>query len=252
VSEDELRSLVRESAAGGEIEDEEQRFTDNVLTFGDRRVREVMVPRRRAIYVTTDVGFDDVVATVRESGLTRLPLCRPEGGLDAAVGLLHVKDMLVAEDTSDLEALGRALERVPESMLIDELLELLRKQREHLALVVDEHGTTVGLITLEDVIEEIVGEIEDEFDPEEREPVRQEADSTVVAGWAPVRLVEERLGIDLADHHEATLGGVILEHLGRLPEPGEEVTVGNARFEVLAVEDAQIEEVRLLPEARAD
>ena len=108
-------------------------------------------------------------------------------------------------------------------MLIDELLELLRKQREHLALVVDEHGTTVGLITLEDVIEEIVGEIEDEFDPEEREPVREEGDATVIAGWAPVRLVEERLGIDLADHHEATLGGVILEHLGRLPEPGEEV-----------------------------
>ncbi len=252
VSEDELRSLVRESAAGGEIEDEERRFTDNVLTFGDRRVREVMVPRRRAIYVTTDVTFDDVVATVRESGLTRLPLCRPKGGLDAAVGLLHVKDMLVAEDKDDLEALARPLERVPESMLIDELLELLRKLREHLALVVDEHGTTVGLITLEDVIEEIVGEIEDEFDPEESEPVRQDGDSTVIGGWAPVRLVEERLGIDLADHHEATLGGVILEHLGRLPEPGEEVTVGTARFEVLSVEDAQIQEIRLLPEQRAD
>jgi CBS domain containing-hemolysin-like protein len=252
VSEDELRTLVRESAAGGEIEEEEQRFTDNVLTFGDRRVREVMVPRRRAIFVTTDMSFDGVVETVRESGLTRLPLCRPEGGLDAAVGLLHVKDMLVAGREKRLEELARPLERVPESMLIDELLERLRHLREHLALVVDEHGTTVGLITLEDVIEEIVGEIEDEFDPEEREPVRREGETTIVAGWAPVRLVEERLGVDLHDHHEATLGGVILEKLGRLPDPGEVVALDGARFEILSAEEAQIQEVRLLPQEHAD
>jgi len=252
VSEDELRSLVRESAAGGEIEQDEQRFTENVLTFGDRRVREVMVPRRRARFATTDMSFEDVVALVRDSGLTRLPLCRPDGGLDAAVGLLHVKDMLVNGSSKPLEELARPIERVPEAMLIDELLELLRHLREHLALVVDEHGTTVGLITLEDVIEEIVGEIEDEFDPEEREPVRRDGDSTLVAGWAPVRLVEERLGIELEDHHEATLGGVVLERLGRLPEPGEEIDLEGERFEVVAVEDAQIQELRLLPRQHAD
>jgi len=252
VSEDELRSLVRESAAGGEIEQDEQRFTENVLTFGDRRVREVMVPRRRARFATTDMSFEDVVALVRDSGLTRLPLCRPDGGLDAAVGLLHVKDMLVNGSSKPLEVLARPIERVPEAMLIDELLELLRHLREHLALVVDEHGTTVGLITLEDVIEEIVGEIEDEFDPEEREPVRRDGDSTLVAGWAPVRLVEERLGIELEDHHEATLGGVVLERLGRLPEPGEEIDLEGERFEVVAVEDAQIQELRLLPRQHAD
>ena len=252
VSEDELRSLVRESAAGGEIEQDEQRFTENVLTFGDRRVRGVMVPRRRARFATTDMSFEDVVALVRDSGLTRLPLCRPDGGLDAAVGLLHVKDMLVNGSSKPLEELARPIERVPEAMLIDELLELLRHLREHLALVVDEHGTTVGLITLEDVIEEIVGEIEDEFDPEEREPVRRDGDSTLVAGWAPVRLVEERLGIELEDHHEATLGGVVLERLGRLPEPGEEIDLEGERFEVVAVEDAQIQELRLLPRQHAD
>jgi CBS domain containing-hemolysin-like protein len=131
-------------------------------------------------------------------------------------------------------------------MLIDELLERLRKLREHFALVVDEHGTVVGLITLEDILEEIVGEIEDEFDPEEREPMRDEPDGLVIAGWAPVRLVEERLGVDFTDHHEATIGGVVLERLGRLPEESEEVDVDGVRFSVLAVAEAQIRELRVV------
>jgi CBS domain containing-hemolysin-like protein len=246
VSEDELRLLLRESAAGGEIQEEEQRFTDNVLTFGDRRVREVMMPRSRIVFVTTDASFGEAVRIVRESGLTRLPLCKADGGLDSPVGLLHVKDLLVNGPGSRLEEIARPLERVPESMLIDELLERLRKLREHFALVVDEHGTVVGLITLEDILEEIVGEIEDEFDPQEREPMREEPDGTVIAGWAPVRLVEERLGVEFRDHHEATIGGVVLEHLGRLPEAGEEVEVAGVRFEVLSAEEAQIQELRLV------
>jgi CBS domain containing-hemolysin-like protein len=246
VSEDELRSLLRESAAGGEIEEEEQRFTENVLTFGDRRVREVMMPRGRITFVTTDAGYDDAVAVIRESGLTRLPLCEAEKGLDDPVGLLHVKDLLVNGPEKPLAETARALERVPESMLIDELLERLRKLREHFALVVDEHGTVVGLITLEDILEEIVGEIEDEFDPEEREPMRDEAEGTVIAGWTPIRLVEERLGVEFHDHHEATIGGVVLEHLGRLPEEGEEVEVDAVRFAVLSAADARIQELRVI------
>jgi CBS domain containing-hemolysin-like protein len=248
-SEDELRSLLRESAAGGEIEDEEQRFGENVLTFGDRRVREVMIPRHRAVFVTTDESFADVVARIRESGLTRLPLCRPDGGLDAPAGLLHVKDLLLhTGDDVKLEDIARPIERVPESMLIDELLERLRRLREHFGLVVDEHGTTVGLITLEDVLEEIVGEIEDEFDPQESEPIAVESDGRVtIAGWAPIRLVEERLGIEVSDHHEATIGGVVLERLGRFPDVGEEVELAGARLEVVRAEDAQIQELRYSP-----
>ena len=251
VSEDELRTLLRESAAGGEIEEEEQRFTENVLTFGDRRVREVMMPRGRIVFVTTDADYDDAVTIVRESGLTRLPLCEADKGLDAPVGLLHVKDLLVSGD-KPLKEIVRPLERVPESMLIDELLERLRKLREHFALVVDEHGTVVGLITLEDILEEIVGEIEDEFDPEEREPMREESEGLVIAGWAPVRLVEERLEVEFTDHHEATIGGVVLERLGRLPEESEEIDVDGVRFAVLAAADARISELRVVSVARGD
>src|SRR5829696_5306886 len=249
VSEDELRTLLRESAAGGEIEEDEQRFSENVLTFGDRRVRGVMAPRSRVIFVSTDASYAEAVNVIRESGLTRLPLCKGDSGLDAAVGLLHVKDLLVHGRDAPLEEIARPLERVPESMLIDELLERLRKLREHFALVIDEHGTVVGLITLEDILEEIVGEIEDEFDPEEREPMREEGGNTVIAGWAPVRLVEERLGIEFSDHHEATIGGVVLEQLGRLPDEGEEVDVAGVRFAVLGAADAQIQELRLVSES---
>ena len=246
VSEDELRLLLRESAAGGEIEEEEQRFTENVLTFGDRRVREVMMPRGRIVFVTTDATYDDAVTIIRESGLTRLPLCEAEKGLDEPVGLLHVKDLLVNGPEKPLKEIARPLERVPESMLIDELLERLRKLREHFALVVDEHGTVVGLITLEDILEEIVGEIEDEFDPEEREPMRDEPEGLVIAGWAPIRLVEERLEVEFHDHHEATIGGVVLERLGRLPGDGEEVEIDGVRFAVLAAADARIQELRVV------
>ena len=116
---------------------------------------------------------------------------------------------------------------------------------------VTEHGVGPGSVVagrfrLEDLLEEIVGEIEDEFDPEEREPLREEPEGTVIAGWAPIRLVEERLEVEFEDHHEATIGGVVLAHLGRLPDEGEEVEIGGVRFCVIAAKDAQIQELRLI------
>jgi CBS domain containing-hemolysin-like protein len=254
VTEDELRVLVRESALGGEIEDEEGRFTENVLTFGDRRAREVMVPRHRAQFVTTEATRDELIERIHETGRTRLPLCEPERGLDTAIGLLHAKDVLVAVAKGDdrpLADIARPIERVPESILIDELLERLRRLREHFALVIDEHGTVVGLITLEDVLEEIVGEIEDEFDPQEREWIAERDGTLVIAGWAPIRLVAERLGLDLEEHHEATIGGLILEHLGRPPEVGETVEIDGIRLQVTAAGEARIKELRVVDPAGA-
>jgi CBS domain containing-hemolysin-like protein len=247
-TEDEIRVLVRESRREGLIDPEEQEFTDNVLTFGDRRAREVMVPRHRVQLVTTDQDLRGTVERIGETGLTRLPLCEPNGGLDSCVGLLHAKDLLVAsQDSPDVELreLARPIERVAESMLIDELLERLRRRREHFALVVDEYGTAVGIVTLEDVLEEIVGEIEDEFDPDAEDPIVQRDGATLVAGWAPVRMVADRLGVEIDEAHEATLGGYLLERLGRPPEVGETVTFGGRELEVTAAGEASIEELRV-------
>jgi CBS domain containing-hemolysin-like protein len=245
-TEDELRALVRESSRQGLIDPEEGQFTDNVFTFGDRRAREVMVPRPEVQFVTADMTLQQVVERIKETGLTRLPLCKPDGGLDACVGVIHAKDLLVAvagDGSASLQPLARPVERVPDSLLIDELLEQLRRRREHMALVVDEHGTAIGIVTLEDVLEEIVGEIEDEFDPEARPAIEQRDGGLRIAGSAPLRLVTETLGVELEDLHEATVGGYVVEQIGRLPEVGERVELGGVRLEVARVGEAQIEEL---------
>jgi CBS domain containing-hemolysin-like protein len=246
-SEDELRELLRESGREGLIERDEARFTENVLLFGDRRAREVMRPRPDVDFVRTSESLSDAVRKAIASGHTRLPLVRPEGGLDAALGVVNAKDLLepLIEDAEpELEELARPLMRVPESMLADALLRQLRRDRQHVALVVDEHGTAVGLVTLEDILEEIVGEIEDETDPREAELVRQEDGALVVAGQAPIRLVAEHLGVDVDDPHEATIGGLIVERLGRLPDVGEHVEVEGRTAEVTRAGEAVIEELR--------
>lgn len=162
---------------------------------------------------------------------------------------MNAKDLLravLAGDEPPLEVFARPLERVSESMRIDELLAQLRADRRHVALVVDEHGTTVGLVSLEDVIEEIVGEIEDEFDPreEEGELVIERDGALIVKGSAPLHLVASRLELELEDSHEATIGGHVLERLGRLPDPAEIVTVDGRAAEVIAVADGRIVELR--------
>jgi CBS domain containing-hemolysin-like protein len=245
-SEDELRELVRQSEREGLIDPEEGQFTENVFTFGDRRAREVMVPRPEVQLATADLSFEDMVSLVKETGLTRIPLCEPDRGLDGVIGVIHAKELLIASvgaETVELRSVARPVEHVPDSLLIDELLEQLRKRREHLAIVVDEHGTATGIVTLEDVLEEIVGEIEDEFDHEEVDPFVREGDRLRIAGSAPVRRVAEELGIEIEDAHEATIGGYLVELLGRVPETGEKIDLEGTKLEVTAGE-AQIEELR--------
>jgi CBS domain containing-hemolysin-like protein len=247
-TEAELRRLVRESRHEGLIDPEEHEFTDNVLTFGDRRAREAMVPRPQVEVLTTGQTVEEAAARAAEGSHTRYPLCEPDGGLDAAVGLVHVKDLLRASregGDGDLRGLARPLRRVPDATMLDELLEGLRRDHQHLALVVDEHGTAVGIITLEDVLEEIVGEIEDEFDAEgDDQPVRQEDGSLLVAGSAPLRLVAERLGLRADDAGTATVGGLLVEQLGRIPRAGDWVEVGGRPAEVTEVDEARVTELR--------
>ena len=246
-SEDELRELLRESSEQGLLGREEAAFSENVLLFGDRRAREVMKPRPDVDTVRVDASLEEAARRAIESGHTRLPLVEPESGLDAAVGVVNAKDVLgavVADDDATLVSLARPVVRVPESMLIDELLRELRRERQHLALVVDEHGTCVGLVTLEDVLEEIVGEIEDETDAREDDLVRRVDGVLVVDGHAPVRLVAEHLGIDVNHVHEATIGGLVVERLGRLPDEGEQVEVEGRVAEVTRVGEAVVEELR--------
>jgi len=249
-SEEELRGLLREASREGTIDPEEQRVGDNVFLFGDRRAREVMRPRPEVNWIPADASIGDAAERALATGHSRLPVCEPSGGLDEALGLVHVKDLLeamVAGSEPELRSILRPLTRVSDSVLIDALLADLRRQREHVALVVDEHGTAVGLVTMEDIIEEIVGEIEDEFDEDERPEIVRDGEVVTVAGSASLRLVREELGVDIAEHHEATIGGHLLEELGRLPDVGENVSLADLECEVTSVQDGRIGELRCRP-----
>ena len=249
LSEEELRELLRQSAAEGLIDREEGRFSENVLLFGDLRAREVMVPRPEVAWVSADDSIGDVARRSIETGHTRLPVCEGDAGLDAPLGVIHAKDLLpalVQPGEPSLRDLARPLARVSESVLLDALLRDLRREHAHIALVVDEHGTAIGLVTLEDIIEEIVGEIEDEFDADHAELIGERDGLTVVAGSAPLRLVAERIGVAVDDPHEATIGGHVVELLGRVPAVGETVVVDGHLLEVTGVEETRVAELALV------
>ena len=242
-SEDELRDLLRESREGGLIQHEEQQLSEAALVFGDRRAREAMTPRSEIDFATTDDDAHEIARKAMAGGHTRLPLCEPGHGLEGAIGVVHAKDLLriaFGQAEADVGRLARPLARVAESTRLDEVLREMRRDRRHLALVLDEHGTVVGLVTLEDILEEIVGEIEDEFDARAPEFIRVEDDGLRIDGAAPLRLVAEQLGMEIDAPHEATIGGHVAERLGRLPAPDELVQVDGRRFRVLAVDDTRI------------
>ena len=250
-SEAELRALVRESGGEGMIEVEEQRFTEAALSFDDRRVREVMTPRSDISSIDTESKPQQVVLRTLETGHTRLPVVPAGGSLEDAVGVIHAKDLLRISldgtaDPDELRAITRPLPRVHDGVILPEVLRLLRREQQHLALVEDEHATVVGLVTMEDVLEAFVGEIEDEFDPAHHEHSEREPGAPVdLAGDAPTREVERELDIELGDLHESTIGGYLVERLGRLPARGERVDCGDWSAEILAVSEGRVAAVRV-------
>jgi CBS domain containing-hemolysin-like protein len=248
-SEAELHALVRQSGEGGVLERAEQRVTEAALAFDERRVREVMRPRPDVVLLTTQDTVRVAADRALETGYTRLPLCEPDGGLDAAVGVVNVKDLLRAAlqgEERALRDLARPVMRVSESLLLSELLATLQEARQHVALVTDEHGTVIGLVTMENLLEQLVGDIDDEFDPSGDEPLRRDGDAMLVSGSAPLRDVLEELGIEPEDDlHEATIGGHLLERLGRMPQPGDVVQLDGHRAEVREVGGGRVRGVRL-------
>ena len=249
-SEDELRELLRESSQGGLIESGEQRLSDAALVFGDVRAREAMIPRAEIDYVLTTDDIQTVARKAIDTGRTRLPVCPPDGGLEEASGVINVKDLLplfIGDDREgDVTRLLRTLGHVSESARVDEVLRDMRADRLHLALVHDEHGTVTGLITMEDILEQLVGDIVDEFDPEEEDELREEDGRLVVDGGAPVRLLTERLGVELEGQHESTVGGYLSEELARVPDAGERVQLFDHQVEVLEVEGTRVASIAVL------
>jgi putative hemolysin len=258
-SEAELRMLVSRSTQQGQIEEGEREMIDKVFVFGDKDVADVMVARPDVVAVSIDLPPEEALAVVLDSPYTRYPVYRES--LDDIAGVLHVRDLFSAiHDRGlagvDLEGLLRPAYVVPETKDLASLLQEFRRTNQHFAVVVDEYGATGGIATLEDLLEEIVGEIEDEFDVPE-EPVEQIGeDSYRVDGMFSIDDFNERFGTELPEEDFHTVAGFVFGQLGRAPEPGDDVSYDGMRFDVLEVEGNRIERIAVtfekLPQPRRD
>jgi CBS domain containing-hemolysin-like protein len=244
-SEEELRLILAHSSQKGVLEEEERRMLERVFDFGDRSVRQVMVPAGEVNYLDVRDPLEENLRAALSHGHTRYPLC--DGGLDHVIGIIHVKDLFwrhreLAPDF-DLKSIARPVQFVPESKLLKSLLTELRRARTHLAVVVDEFGSTVGVVTLEDILEELVGEIQDEFDGEAPPPMIQPKGEKVwlVNGRTLLEELEDEFGIRLDDEENDTIAGHVMMILGRTARVGDEVTVGGRfRVRVTAMRQHQI------------
>jgi magnesium and cobalt exporter, CNNM family len=253
-SEEELKMLVTASREKGVIEEEEQAMLHKVFEFADKDAADVMVPRPDLVAVPADLPVQEVLRLVLSHPFTRYPVY--EGELDDVVGVLHVRDLFSAlHDRGlqrvELRSILRDAIMVPETKPLDELLAEFQRTSNHLAIVVDEYGSVEGLVTLEDLLEEIVGEIGDEFDLPDAGVLRIGRGRVRLAGSFPIDDFNERFGkrLPVDDYH--TVGGFVFGEIGRAPKPGDAVAFDATRFEVHAVEGTRITEVDVTLQAPA-
>jgi CBS domain containing-hemolysin-like protein len=245
-----LRAIVEAADEGSELEGESLEMIEGIFDLGETRAREVMVPRLDVVSMPIDATLSDALDVILRCGHSRIPVHR--GSIDQVAGVLYAKDLLThyrqqRYDDVDIAAMIRPAYFVPESKTLDELLPELQSRRVHLAVVVDEHGGTAGVVTIEDLLEEIVGEIHDEFDAEEPDVISLDDASRVGVFRAGIDIddVNRLLGLRLpADGDSDTLGGLVIDQLGRVARAGDVATFEDAEIEVLQVEGRRIRHVR--------
>jgi putative hemolysin len=245
--------LAREGIASGTVERGEEEFIKRVFRFTDRPVSDVITPRTEMVALEIDTPLSVVIEAFVNSGYSRLPLYQDT--LDNIVGILYAKDLLQAypaAENIDLTKLARPPFFVSEYQHIDDLLTTFRREGIHMAIIVDEYSQVIGLVTLEDVLEELVGEIKDEYDTIEENPFIQRADgSWLVDAMVPDEMVWERIGIkppeDIQDADYHTLAGLILAHMGRIPAVGDKITINDTTFEIVDMDGRRIDKLLIYP-----
>jgi len=251
VSEDEIKALVETGEEQGVLEEAERDMIRSIFDLGDKRVHEIMVPRTDIVALDVATPPDELLERVVAAGHSRIPAF--EGSADQIVGVLYVKDVLrrVARglEATALRELLRPAHFVPETKMVDELLREMQTSKVHMAIVVDEYGGTAGLVTIEDLVEEIVGEIRDEYDVE-TEPVVDEGNgSFVFSGKVSIDEIRERLGVEIEPEGFETVGGYVLTRVGRVPAVGESFELDGMSVEVLDAERRRIHKVRFRRQA---
>ena len=243
-TEEEIRVLMEESHRQGFIDKTELEFVDNVFDFADLSVREIMIPRTDMVCLDLEDSVEESIETAMEERLTRYPIC--DGGKDNVIGFLHIKDFLQTlykKETPDLRKLARHALVVPEAMAVSRLLQTMQQERSQLAIVVDEYGGTAGMVTIEDVIEEIVGDIQDEFDTDR--PLVEKKGACLYSVDAKMLLeeLEDILEVAIDEEEIDSVGGWLSAHVDNPPRIGQKAAFGDAQFFVEETEGVRITRV---------
>ena len=259
VTSQELEYLIEQGAKHGSLDETKEQLLSSVLAFTETMVKEIMIPRTQVVAIEDGASYDEVMKTVEETELSRIPVYR--GSLDEVMGILYVK-LLLVDVRKGIDPAKFQLPKylkppffVPEVMKVSKLLTEMQRRKTHLAVVVDEFGGTSGIVTLEDVVEEIVGEIHDESDVEEKR-IKVLSDGVVMAdGSVPLRELEEHLGVDFPEEGDyETLGGFLTATAGRVPPSGSLVVWGGLTFTVKQADDRRVLKVEIArkPEAKTE
>jgi CBS domain containing-hemolysin-like protein len=242
-SEEELRLILQQSEKSADVTPLGRELVFNVLDLRDRVVRDIMTPRGEIVYLDLEDDFETNVKKAMESRHTRFPLCREN--LDNTIGLVHIKELvpMMRDPHPDLLKIKRDIIPVPEMMPLEKLLKLFLSKHAHLALVVDEFGGTVGMVTMENVLEEVVGDIQDEFDFEKEEFRKINANEFSVDGALGLYELNDLAKLDLESADVSTIGGYVTHLLGHLPKTGEQVKIDSYLVTVSQADSRRVKQL---------
>ncbi|MEE9295900.1 MAG: hemolysin family protein [Phycisphaerae bacterium] len=252
--EKEILNVVSEGQRHGAVDEQETEMIRSIIEFGDTDVAEIMTPRTDIHAIDRGTGLNDAKKVIAQSGHSRIPVY--DGTIDNILGVLYAKDLLFVsnDDEFDLGKMMRKVPYIPDSKPAIELLQELKDRQVHIAIVLDEYGGTVGLVTIEDIIEEVVGEIADEYEPPETQPIERIDEHTVEVD-ARMRIDElnHELDIELPEHEDyETIGGYVFSSMGKIPRVGEQCRHGNIQINVIAAEPRRINRLRLHINSESD
>ena len=247
---EELVEVIRDSEQNDLIDQNTREMIEGVMEIAELRVRDIMIPRSQIIFIEDQQDLNTCLNTIIESAHSRFPVIADADDRDNIVGILHAKDLLkfLREDAEsfDLSSLLRPVVIVPESKRVDRMLKDFRSERFHMAIVVDEFGAVSGLVTIEDILEQIVGDIEDEFDEEEVADIRQLSRHTyAVRALTDIDDFNAQFNTDFDDEEVDTIGGLIMQTFGYLPKRGEEITLKNLQFKVTSADSRRLIQLRV-------
>ncbi|WP_149865269.1 HlyC/CorC family transporter [Legionella saoudiensis] len=242
-NQEELVSLLRDAQIRSLINSETLAMIEGAILFSQMRVRDIMLPKNQMVCFKQDDEFNDIIKTVTQTGHSRFPVTDENG--EEVIGILHAKDLLRYQadnsNSFDLLDICRQVTFVPESRRLDSLLSEFRSNKNHMAIVVDEYGEVSGFVTIEDIIEQIIGDIEDEFDIDEDAYIKAHDNGHyIVKAHTPIDEFNEQLNTNFSDETYDTIGGIVMNSFGYLPTRGETITIGSLEFKIINADARRI------------